>query len=463
MRGRWLWLLLAMVLLLTPVQAEEAEEENVVEIFTVEDLLAMQDQTEGYYILMKDLDLAGETWFCPSFSGTFDGNGHSLLNVSVSTTTEKNEKIYDTYQKSYDACFSGFFGMLENATVRDLHLVNFRALVETDRPCMLGGIAGYGQNSRILGCTVTGQLELRASNGMYGVAGLLGYGVASVEDCRADVCLISADTDPETYAEQFLGGVFAAGFISVENCQVNLRGYISEHGYVHSGGVAGMLMQYPIGMDTVAYIEHNQVDGEVSFFAHSPNRRSFCQAVIGEKVKNMNYNFGVQDNTQNLVFSQVSSYEQELRPEMCQEPDYVETYQSSQCQSFGFTVYTCKTCGYSYRDAYTLPSHSVSTWQVVEPATTTHPGESRGECDVCGAIQTRTDPVLEELPTQPQPESVPTQPTEPETVQLPEEAPKVPLLDNTWLRWLLGILGGIGLLMLLYVLTEPKGKHLRKK
>ena len=39
----------------------------------------------------------------------------------------------------------------------------------------------------------------------------------------------SADRD-----EQFMGGIYADGYINVSDCIVNIDGYISEHGYVHS-------------------------------------------------------------------------------------------------------------------------------------------------------------------------------------------------------------------------------------
>ena len=51
------------------------------------------------------------------------------------------------------------------------------------------------------------------------------------------------------------------------------------------------------------------------------------------------------------------------------------------------------------------------------PATTEAPGESVGICDLCGAEQTREDPVLPEPEPEPEPETQPeTEPaTEPET------------------------------------------------
>ena len=79
----------------------------------------------------------------------------------------------------------------------------------------------------------------------------------------------------------------------------------------------------------------------------------------------------------------------------------------SDCTHFGYTEYVCQGCGYTYRDDYQLCVHSVSTWTVVTPATTEQTGESIGICDICGAEQTREDPVLPE--PEPEPE------TEPET------------------------------------------------
>ena len=284
--------------------------------------------------------------------------------------------------------------------------------------------------------------------------------------------LICVDTDAETSDEQFLGGIFGTGFFSVKDTEVWLQAYISEHGFVHSGGIGGMLMQYPIGMGREGLIQNNWVGGKITFFEDNKVRRAYCKAVIGELVKNMNYNHRISGNTtDDFQSEEVKTYERELRPETCENPEYTEKVVPSDCKTFGYTEYTCTSCGYTYRDHYTLHSHTVTNWQVLCPATTTEEGTSEGFCDSCGIRQTRVDPTLPE-PTEPETTAPPetTQPpqqetTIPATTQPPTE-PEAPKTEKAgfpvWARWLCGILGTAVLGAVIFVATEPKGKHLRK-
>lgn len=459
--------LLALVLCILPVWAEETpgeadDSERYTEIRCPEDLNAIAGNPGGSFVLMEDLDLTGFPWECPDFSGKFDGNGHSLLNLSITVPGESRAEVLDGNQKPYDACFAGFFGKLTNATVRDLNLVNLRMLVETDEPCMAGGIAGYSMDSSILNCSVSGVLELRAHQGMIGLAGMVGYGVASVSGCRVDATLICVDTDSENLDEQFLGGVFGSGFVGVRDSEIHLDAYISEHGVVHSGGVGGMLLQYPIGMGREAYIRDNTISGKILFFEHSRIRRAYCKGTIGELLETMNYNYGlIGNNVDGFEKEEVKDFQRELRPETCEKPDYEETVVNASCDTYGYTQNQCRGCGYICRDHYTLHSHTVTQWKTVKPATETLMGLSKGKCDLCGAYQQREEPVL---PKPPEPETVPE--TVPESISetLPvaesvEQAGGLPL--GFW------IVGGIVLVLigcwLVFVLTEPKGKHLKKR
>ena len=396
--------LICFVMLLLALAVPAWAEGETTEIYTPQDLAAMAGDPSGSYRLMADLDMEGFSWNCFDFSGTLDGNGHSILNLSVTQPGENTETALDGNQKEYPAVYAGLFAKLEGAEVKNLNLVNIRGLVETDQPCFLGGIAGYSMDSTVSGCTVTGQLELRAHEGILGVAGVLGYGVGTIDGCTVDVTLICVDTDAETSDEQFLGGAFATGFMSVTNSNIRLDAYISEHGFVHSGGVAGMLLQYPIGMGKTSRITDNTIDAGITFFEHSAKRRAYCGEVVGELLKTMNFNYGINNNTKTLRKNEVKTYDAELRPERCANPHYAETVVPSDCQNFGYTEYTCDTCGYTYRDHYQLRAHTVSRWDTEKAATESETGLSTGVCDVCGETVERVDPVLT-VPKETQPET----------------------------------------------------------
>ncbi len=447
-------LLLAALLLGVPVSAAEAP----IEIHTVQELLRISENPGGDYILMEDLDMTGTDWSCPDFSGSFDGNNHAILNLSLTKPGTTTAKSYDGNRKAYDTVYAGLFGRLVNAEVKDLKLLNVRGLVETDVPCFMGAIAGYAEYSTITGCTVSGTLELRAHDRMFGLGGAVGYGSGSISQCKVDTTLICVDTDAETKDEQFLGGAYADGFMDVLNCEIIIDGYVSEHGYCHNGGIVGMYMEYPWDTGSKGRIANNSVTGKITFFEDNKDRRAYCKAVVGESL--VYYDFQGAHNT-DFQRDERKDYSKELRPEMCESPSYTQTPVPSGCSSYGYTKYVCNGCGYEYTDHYTLFSHTVTAWTVTKAPTVEEEGESQASCEACGEVFTRTEARLEppetEASTTEATEPAPSQPEPTQPGQEKEERP-FPLIPV-----ILGAAALAGLLLLILLPRKPKGgKYLQK-
>lgn len=438
MKKRFLSLLLLAALLLSmtvTATAEEAEQEAK-PICTVEDLLAMAEDPSGSYILMNDLDMTGIAWKALDFSGTFDGNGHAILNLTLAEPGEEMPRVYDGNWLPYDGTCFGFFGTLRDAQIRNLKLLNVRGTVSWDGPVFMGALAGYGENVHISGCTVTADLELRAHDRIFGLGGLIGYAKGVMENCDLDLTLVNVDTDPETLDEQFLGGVCAIGFMDIYDCKVNLRGFVSDHGYVHSGGVVGMYMEYPWTKGQVGNIKGLKLEGTITFFEHNKSRRAYCGGIEGEMLIGWYY---TDNNEVNFTRDERFEYDVELRPEMCAAPEYTETVTAANCWEYGYTTYTCNSCGYSFRDHYTLLNHEVTDWSVTREPTEQEEGVSVGHCD-CGLEFTRTEPKLAPEPTE-----------VPETTEAPTEVPEEPekaVISPVILAGVL-LLGGIAAAVLL--------------
>ena len=397
---------------------EVAQEETAaIEIRTPEQLQAMADDPEGSYILMEDLDMTGFDWKPVDFRGSFNGNGHAILNLTLSQPGDETADTYDGNLKVYETSFVGLFGTMRGAGVKDLQLINVRGVVQSDTPCFVGAIAGYADKSTITGCTVTGCLELRAHDRMFGIGGLVGYGGGIVKQCNVDVTLICTDTDEMTRDEQFLGGILGMGFMDVEDCTVVIDGYTSDYGYVHTGGMIGMLLRYPIG-DWTCNISGNSITGKITYFECNWDRRAYCKAIVGEYMTSYRT---VSGNTEDFLVDERFEYDVELRPEMCEEPIYKETVVAGDCYNYGYTSYECESCGYTYTDHYTFKVHIATNWVLEEEPTTQKEGLSVGYC-ACGlAVEERVEEKLEPEPTEP-PTEVPTE--VPETVP-PETEPPV--------------------------------------
>ena len=59
---------------------------SAIEIRTSKDLLEASKNSDGSYVLMADIDMSVfgvDGWKPWNFNGTFDGNGHTLYNLSL--------------------------------------------------------------------------------------------------------------------------------------------------------------------------------------------------------------------------------------------------------------------------------------------------------------------------------------------------------------------------------------------
>lgn len=395
-----------------PPAETEAPGKEAVEIHTVEDLQRMAEDPEGSYILMQDLDMTDVAWKSLDFRGSFDGNGHVIMNLTLGQPGDARPESVDGNKKTYETAYVGFFGALQDARVENLNLMGLRALVESDEPCFLGGIAGYINNSTVTGCSVSGILELRAHDRIFGVGGLAGYGCGFFDSCNVDVTLITVDTDSETRDEQFMGGIMATGYGNISNCQIRIDGYCSEFGYCHNGGLVGMLMQYPWGGWT-SEIKDNHVEGKITFFECNTNRRAYCGALVGEYLTRSRL---VRRNTTDFQRDERRVYDVELRPELCENPVYTETVVAANCDTYGSTTHTCSSCDYTYTDSYRLYDHIPGEWTLIKEPTVEETGLWQAFCP-CGQEHTREEPQLPPPPTEPAP-------TEPETVPPEPEQPR---------------------------------------
>lgn len=325
-------------------------EGEVTEIKTYDDLLKIKDNPSGSYKLVNDIDCLSEPWTPIDFSGTLDGNGFAIMNLYVIETGESTRTTIDGNWKEYDTHFAGLFNVMENATVKDLKLLGVDIDITLADNIYIGAIAGYMADSTIENCTVEGQLWLTAACKSFGVGGILGYGKGVINNCTADVTLVCIDTDKEWKDEQFMGGAYANGYPDVTNCTINIKGYDSDHGYVHDGGIGGMYI-LPHSEKYAGHVDNNKVTGFISFFEDNKNRRAYCVGDIGE-IMNWTLTKDGNDIT-GFERKETMEYSKDLLPHECDNPEFDKQEVKATEGEYGYTLNTCKTCGYSYKDNYT--------------------------------------------------------------------------------------------------------------
>jgi hypothetical protein len=175
-----------------------------VEVDTLAELIAVEKT--NHVRLVGDIDLANAEWTPlgnqnEPFSGIFDGNGHTISNVRI---TSKHDD------------FVGFFGVL-TGTVFDLTLADMTIDYTTDFLSYAGLLAGYvsGDLSNI---AVSGSIRILSSQSNVFAGGLAGFATSKVAQ--------------STTATQFQATVF-------ETIAVDVSIQIDAKNYVFVGGLAG--------------------------------------------------------------------------------------------------------------------------------------------------------------------------------------------------------------------------------
>ena len=181
------WLCLLLILALLPVWSVTAlaDTAEVVEIRDVEGLRAMANDPTGSYVLAANINMAGEDWTPMAFSGTLDGAGYCIYNLSVNGVGAETATTIDGNHVEYESVFTGFFSVLKDATVKNLTLKNARIYADTDENCFAALLAGYVENAVIDSCVIDGVVELHSNSIMVGVGGIAGFGTAEFKNCSA--------------------------------------------------------------------------------------------------------------------------------------------------------------------------------------------------------------------------------------------------------------------------------------
>ncbi|MBR0082352.1 MAG: hypothetical protein IJP98_06430 [Clostridia bacterium] len=370
--------------------AEAADSADRIPIDSREAFAAIADNPDGDYLLTADLNFDGEPWTPIPFSGTLDGGGHTIYNLRVREPGAEVVTTYDGNRKQYDTVFGGLFSAVTDAEITNLNLVNADVQVETAENCFIAALAGYVQNTTISYCSVQTRVWLTLSGTNEGVGGIVGFSDESwFSDCSVDCELTFIDTNEAVDCEEFMGGVFSCGTGRVERCEVKLRGFAEIYGYAHGGGAIGMI-KTRLNSKFHSRLARTASDTEIAFFEVAPSKRCYCDPYVGENCGEDCYLSG----NRTLHFQkQVSQTAKRIRPDLCESPVYDCVVTEPTCSAWGYSTFTCQTCGYTYTDDWTPPAHKFET--TVTKATCQQEGETVSRCVCCGETVSETLPITD--------------------------------------------------------------------
>lgn len=216
-------------------------------IGTAEDLRKI-GQPEGLplswnYHLTADIDLKGIDWVpigtsqTDSFTGIFDGQGHAIHNLEVTS----------------DHQYAGLFGIIGYAgngapVIKNLGLENVSIRAADDLEAYAGGLVGYSWQSdlTISNCYATG--EVTATGGRARAGGLLGYtfvnyaGKYTFTDCFNAAAVTAVAAGNTTFAAD-AGGVIGRvqEATTIRNCHNEGTVTSKSIGFCSAGGVVAWL------------------------------------------------------------------------------------------------------------------------------------------------------------------------------------------------------------------------------
>lgn len=231
-------LLVVALLLIFPVTASaeaifaggSGTAEDPWQIATAEQMNCVRNDLTAHYVLIEDIDLSAyENWepigaFRPlsdapedaevphpafAFSGTFEGQGHKISNMTVAATAPMGAGLFGCASGSEKAeAYIGDF-ILENINVSGGYLV--------------GGAVGLQfMNCKVAGIDLVGENSL---TGLQGIGGIVGTGFDLISDCTAtaDITVLG---DDGACAGLIAGGTTMS---SIENCNA-VDGSITAEG-----------------------------------------------------------------------------------------------------------------------------------------------------------------------------------------------------------------------------------------
>ena len=265
-------LLIAVGIFGIPAQAKYGGGDGTAEdpylIYTAEQMNTIGTETndlDKHFKLMADLDLSifKEKGFNTigtvvynthyPFTGTFDGNNHTLSNFSYTSPNSHNPYI-------------GFFGYVKGAEIKNLGLIDPNIDVHSEH--RIGSLVSYLNNAMITNCYVQGGKV----TGGYDVGGLVGYNEDSIiADCRVEGISISGISGVgglagrNTYSS-IITNCYSSGIVSAEDEVGGVVGFSngtivnshSSHHVLGTGQKIGGLVGLSYGEISNCY-----ADGEV--------------------------------------------------------------------------------------------------------------------------------------------------------------------------------------------------------
>ena len=256
-------------------------------IATAADLMALASEVSagdtyaGVKVkLTSDIDLSGETWVAMgtktvSFCGTFDGQGHTISNMTSNSTSET----------TYLDCMGGLFGSLgDGAIVKNFTLTGTMTVTSkypTSSSDYFGSIAGAISGGTVQILNVHSSVRINAScaknasgnwgKPVYNVAGLVGFIAHGVNaNLTIDSCVYDGIINAANGARNYAGIMAFTGennsnakTVTIKNTVFAGQILLNDNGDYSS--IAGIIGYVKHANSTTVNLQNCIVSGKINF------------------------------------------------------------------------------------------------------------------------------------------------------------------------------------------------------
>ncbi|MBN2299741.1 MAG: DUF5011 domain-containing protein [Acholeplasmataceae bacterium] len=215
---------------------------DTIQLYSIGDVQAMT--STGNYVLMNDIDM-GNSRFYPigsyetPFTGTFDGNGHTISNFY----------IQKDYTSSGATGYFGFFGYVQGAFIADFTLENITMTinsVESNNDVHAGILLGEAWYTTVMNVDITGNSSItvnQLTGGLYGgLAGFMAYPSGQVikdNHVNVDINITTTSTDNQAYILRVGGLIGLVYTYDIKQSSATGSINITNVNQAYTGGLVG--------------------------------------------------------------------------------------------------------------------------------------------------------------------------------------------------------------------------------
>lgn len=180
-------------------------------ISTAEELVEILQATEGegYFELTEDIDLSGYDWEPLFLAGTFNGNGYTLRNVTITGAVQNNSYLYAGLFWNYGHV-PGQEGYVTNLNVTNMAIDEDVLQGQEGTRAYIGPFAG--DVGSVNNCTVSGSITVAAGENVL-VSRIEMTGLKNASNCQVNLNMDFEGGETGAYA------VYVTAMNACTNCQ----------------------------------------------------------------------------------------------------------------------------------------------------------------------------------------------------------------------------------------------------